>query len=251
MNATDSTNLFQTMSTLTDRLDTLERENNRLKWVAAALFVAVVIASSHSVLRKNKNVVARDLTIRDNHGNVRIELGLTDSGEPRLAMYGADGQSLLRLQGDNTDSASLTLSGQGKELVHLATGRNGYSSLILVDQANHNYSSFYQSGRGTTGLVMSHEVQGIQLGVQSDGISGIAVTDIQGIEKARLGNIPDEVSPAGLTHPGPKDPFRVVSPDEAMPRYLGDRNEVPRRNLRFIKKPTVRAADEFSAEVSG
>lgn len=230
MNVSDLTGVFASLSKVTDRLDTLERENRRLKWVSASLFVLamVAVAEGSTWVKKTQRLVVEELAIRDKAGNIRATLGLNRSGAPELALLDMEGVPLARLEGVNGNAAALTLSGNGDELVHLTSGQDRSSGLRFSDRVHNSHAAIYLNGDGTSGMVLSHEVMGVQVGVQPEGISGIAVTDADGRERGRLGNIPEDVSAAGLTHPNGRPPFRIVQPEEQRPprRRVGSSDPV-------------------------
>ena len=219
MNSVDVTGVLNSLAKVTDRLDLLERENRRLKWVAAVMFVGTVVAVAEgsTLIKKPKSPDVQQLVVRDAAGTARIMLGLNQSGDPELSMFNADGETLVRMEGQNGTSSSLMLAAKGNELVHLTSNPDGSAALRLSGVDQQSYAAMYLQGNGTSGVMLSHQVMGVQIGVQPEGISGIAVTDLDGVERGRLGNLPENISAAGLTHPNGKAPFRVVDPGDDPP----------------------------------
>ncbi len=108
-----------TLSAVTERLERLEKQNRRLKYVGAAALV-LVSAAIHmgQAAPVPETIEARRFLVIDTKGEPRAALGVTEGG-PTLALNDADGK--LR--------AALTVTEGGPALVLFdADGRSLFSA---------------------------------------------------------------------------------------------------------------------------
>jgi hypothetical protein len=86
-----------TIETLARRLDKVERENFRLKWLTAALVIGGIVIvgamltnldRAGSVLQKNRIIEAEKFVLKDSSGTVRAILGEATLGPPSAPTYG-------------------------------------------------------------------------------------------------------------------------------------------------------------------
>jgi hypothetical protein len=88
---------------LSERLERLEREGQRLKLGAGVLAVLGLLAAGPTALRAAgavPNLEARRFVLRDEGGRERGVLGLMPDGTARLVLRGPDGRVLADIGGD-------------------------------------------------------------------------------------------------------------------------------------------------------
>jgi hypothetical protein len=109
-NETESENY----STLLGRLQKLERDNHRMKRVGTVALVAISALIFMGQAGKNRALEADSLTIRDDKGNARMELGTTAEHMPFVRMFGGshDFPSLVLLA-EPSGSSLLFMNGTG------------------------------------------------------------------------------------------------------------------------------------------
>jgi hypothetical protein len=125
------------MASVDDRIALLERRVRGQQVVAALAVVvalaAVVVATKN---RPGETVSARAFHLVNAEGKTLARLGVTD-GAPVMAFYppGNGGQVLVGALGD--DLAGLgVISGDGKTVVQVATGREGNPTVSLTDKGH-------------------------------------------------------------------------------------------------------------------
>jgi len=218
------------LDALTERLDVLERENRRLKWVAALVFVTavVLVVEGTALVKPRKSLEARNLVIRDDAGKVRAQFGLDSLGRPEMAIFNSQGEKQIQLGAEDDNASGLMFTDHHQTRLHLAAGGDGSAGLRFFDRNQLSHTGLFLWPDGTNGLALTHDLMGIMLGVQPDGLTGIAVTDSEGNERGRLGGLPENVQCLGLTAHDGKAPFRVVSPESTAPiRIHGARQITP------------------------
>lgn len=130
---------------ITHRLESLERENRRLKWAGGAMLVgiAAVVLMGQAVPRAPRTVEAERFVLRDTRGKMRAEL-TNSAGEvgPALFLYHRNGdpdnpRHAIDLQVLD-DPGGLTRVGlrdsQGQMLAQLEVSTKGLVSLTLRDE---------------------------------------------------------------------------------------------------------------------
>ena len=88
------------METLVERLDRLERENRRLKWVGSVVLIgitALVLMGQAGPRHVFKIVQAEQFVLRDPSGQTRAVLGTVADGSAGLALYDRDGKDRAKL----------------------------------------------------------------------------------------------------------------------------------------------------------
>ena len=103
---------------LTERVETLERENRRWKRGGGFVLIAslVVVIGGAERADDPKVVEADQFIVRDKDGKERVRLGLASDGSPILFLRGKDGHNRVMLQaGDVDDCGKLILFGSGQE----------------------------------------------------------------------------------------------------------------------------------------
>lgn len=197
-----------TIEQLNARLDTLERDNKVLRWVAAALFVgaiALVGEVSGGLRKRDKgkpNVVeAEKIVVRDRDGRVRASFGMTDDGAPSLRMFDDHGTEVAALDTFADASARFNLNHKGLSRASLATRADGSAIFQFLDPTQIHSASLFSWQDGTSGLFMNRDKNAVMLGVQASGEAGVLVNNRAGTEKARLGTDRIDARSLGLVSP--------------------------------------------------
>jgi len=178
-----------TIEVVAERLDGLERENRRLRWMIAGLFAVACALLAPMRLGKpaGRVIDAEKLVIRNKAGQVRATLGLDASEQPGLKMFDRRGleQVALEVPGDN--SASLTLFDKGNTRVALDASADGSAGLRLFDRGQQSTSALFMWPDSTAGLTFNMGRQALMMGIQPNGQSAVFTTDSQGRENGRVG----------------------------------------------------------------
>jgi len=106
------------ISALTERMDTLERQNRRWRRGGGFSLIAGLVVMIGGAQKGNdpKVVEAEQFIIRDKDGKERVRLGLATGGAPALFLRGKDGHNRVILQASDEDNCgSLFLFGSGEE----------------------------------------------------------------------------------------------------------------------------------------
>ncbi len=205
-----------TIEKLNARLDTLERDNKVLRWVAAALFVGAIalVGEFSGSLRKEKGkpkvIEAEKIVVRDRDGKVRASFGMTEDEAPSLKLFDGHGTEVASLDTYADASARLNFSHKGLSRASLATKADGTAQLQFLDPGQTNVASLFSWQDGTSGLFMNHEKNAVMLGVQASGEAGVLVNNRGGTEKARLGTDRIDARTLGLVSP-------IAPPQEFLP----------------------------------
>jgi hypothetical protein len=142
------------LSTMTCRLDRLERRNRRLQ---GALAVILLLGGTVGVLGQagpsGKTVEAERFVVRDAAGKVRAELGITDQGGAKLDLGTADGRRVAYLGGDGATTL-FTLHGTTGSW-NLSLGPPPLGNHLALLDADHSVRLTLGSGaaeKGAAGL---------------------------------------------------------------------------------------------------
>src|SRR5947209_3129688 len=117
-----------TIEAVIGRLDGLERENRRLRWIAGGLLVGVVVLGAVAIFgpdRARRTLVAERLVIRDREGRVRASFGLDASGLPGLKIFDRRGLEQIELGIPSEDMSMLSFSDRGSNRFLLDTSIEG------------------------------------------------------------------------------------------------------------------------------
>jgi hypothetical protein len=185
----------RTMSTLTveavaERIDGLVRQNHRLQWIVAALFLAsvAVAAEMRRVMSPRAGVIeAKQLVIRDKEGRLRGVFGLDATEQPGLKMYDGRGLEQVALGIPYNDTSNLTFFDKGQTRLILDSSADGGSAFRLYDKEQQSTSTLFMWPDGRTGMSFKRSQDGLVMGIQPDGQSALFVTDGAGMEKGRVG----------------------------------------------------------------
>jgi len=166
------------MESLEDRIEHLERAGRIHRFVSGALLIALLagIALEHWRSRTT-SLQTRQLSIVDDQGRTRVQLGSFGSGAYGLTLFDAAGKprSLLELQGDDSprlsfanpagqslaeitvfqDAPRMSLANaDGVEFFSLTVEMDGSSRMSLLDQNGRSRVNLGASGDGSPGLVL-------------------------------------------------------------------------------------------------
>ena len=165
--------------TVAERLDALEADNQRLRRMTTALFIAagllvglclalVVVAARRGLPGAMASVVeSESFIVKDNDGNVRGAWGLDEDGAMRLVLQDAAGRAALNLTLLSDGSPGITF-----------TDSAGQSRLVLGLLPDQTTTLVFADQNGRTRTV---------LGLAPDGSSSLAFADRDGDTRAGLG----------------------------------------------------------------
>jgi hypothetical protein len=181
---------IQPLDSMTERLDGLERDNRRLRFLAAlTLGVAFLTSAAGLLLRgpAKRTIDAEKLVIRDKAGRIRGTFGLAADGLPGLILFDERGNEQIVLNVPSDGNSSLTFSDKGDARLMLNSSFDGSSSLRFMDKHEQSTSTMFMGQDSTAGLMMMNGKQGLTMGVQSDGRSAVFTTGQDGLENGRVG----------------------------------------------------------------
>jgi hypothetical protein len=218
------------MPTLEDvvfRLDGVEHENRRLKWVAGAMFIGMVAFGAMAVLGRRgtgQTLVAERLVIRDAQGRVRGSFGVDRDGLPALKVFDRRGLEQIELGVPCEDMAVLAFSDRGGNRARLETSIEGATTLRLFDDQERGKAALYIRPDGAAGLSMVDGDKNVELRFDGDGRPSVSMTNAQGLPleppplTAAAGSAPptEPISPASSS-------FGVDSDADAAGRHEAHR----------------------------
>ena len=206
--------------TINARFEAIERENRRLKWLlgCVALGTMVVAAERTSLIRQGGPIEADRFAIRDKSGTVRASLGLAYDGAPELLLFDAKGRESVGLRSTNHNAAQLSFQERGKQRVSLWASGEGSAALELSGPNRGSKASMFIWPDRTAGVSLADDLNGVMVGVQPDQLSGLCVTDAEGVERGRVGNLPPDAQCLGLTLRDGKAPFRITAAPAPKPK---------------------------------
>ncbi len=195
-----------TEAELAERIKRLERDNRRIKRLALAAFILVsALIFLYAERPVPQTLTARELDIRDSHGNLRIMLdtksnepGITfydAQGNPREVMYvGADGspdiafydvqgkpRAMIRTDAEGSPDIAF-FDSQGKPRAGMGVDANGSPEITLSDaQGNPRAVMYvYADGSPAFGLADAQGKPRAGMAVAADGSPRISLSDAQG-----------------------------------------------------------------------
>jgi hypothetical protein len=120
-----------------ERLESVEKQNRRLKWAGSLLLIAIALAGLAIVAVGRRTgppevIQARKFVLLDDKGRVRADLSMGRSGaEPELALYDEEGRVRAVLDADVTGPYLGFYDRNGLRQVVLGADQIGGSSLAL------------------------------------------------------------------------------------------------------------------------
>jgi len=204
-----------TIESIANRLDGLERQNIRLRWVAGGLFLAatiLMVEATVGISRAPRVVEAEKVVIRDKAGRVRAKLGV-EGLDPTLQMYDLRGREQVSLGVTGTDASALTLSDRGNAHIRLEARDDGGSSFRLFNSERGTTSHLFMTPAGVAGLSLTSggPMQGLTMGVLPDGQSAILANDSMGREIGRVGSASLSFDDFGLIWPPRRPPVETTA----------------------------------------
>lgn len=184
-----------TMKAIVYRLESVERENRRLKGagvVALAVIAAVVLTGQATPRQVASLVEAEQFVLRDSSGKARAWLNVSD-GAVNFALADREekSRSLIYVMADGTNGLILT-SKEGKTRVEMKVGANDVPTLSLVDLEGRRIGFFVLAdGRPALGLVDQTSRLRASLGLEADGRVRLTISDRAATERAELAVLPD------------------------------------------------------------
>jgi hypothetical protein len=180
-----------TIEAVAERLDGLERENRRLRWVAAGMFIAAAVLATETHLSKGPRTrgvhEVEKVVIRDKEGRLRASFGLDESGMPGLKMYDSRGLEQIVLGTPSDMNSTLAFFDKGQNRLTLDSSIDGSSALRFFDKGEKSSSVLFMGPDGSTGLTFDMGKQSLAMGVQPNGDSALFTTDATGREIGRVG----------------------------------------------------------------
>jgi hypothetical protein len=162
------------------RLDGLERENRRLRWVTAGLLTGFVLLGAMAILsrdRGGRTLEAQRLVIRDQDGRLRGSFGVDRDGLPALKVFDHRGHEQIELGVPSDDVATLALSDHGVNRVVLDTSIEGTTSLRLFDQWSRPRTAFLVRPDGSSEMSLGQGERSVTLALRPDGEPMLVTTD--------------------------------------------------------------------------
>ena len=166
------------MESLEGRIERLERAGRIHRFVLGALLIAVLAGMALEHWRsRTTSLQTRQLSIVDDQGKARVQLGSFGAGAYGLTLFDAPGKprALLELQGDGSprlsfanpagqslaeftvfqDAPRMSLANaDGVEFFSLTVEMDGSSRMSLLDQNGRSRVNLGASGDGSPGLVL-------------------------------------------------------------------------------------------------
>jgi len=126
------------IETLVQRLDDLERENRRLKWIGALVLIgiaALVLMGQAGPRRVFKHLQSEQFILQDPGGQTRAVLGTLADGSSGLVLYDRNGKERAKLIVLADGSSVLhALDKDGKLRAGLGVASDGSPGLLLGDR---------------------------------------------------------------------------------------------------------------------
>lgn len=184
-----TTMVHPTIEAVTERLDGLERENHRLRWIAGALIVGVLGLGAMAICardRVGRTLEAQRLVLRDKEGRLRGSFGVDGIGLPSLKLYDHRGLEQIALGIQSEDMSSLTLSDRGATRVLLETSVGGSTALRLFDSSEREQATLFLNPDCESGFRIAYGTQVMTMGLGPDGRMTVLTTDASGRQVDRL-----------------------------------------------------------------
>jgi hypothetical protein len=180
---------MSTNEAMTERLDGLERENRRLRWIATAMMAGALSLGAVAIFHRDrgaKKLETQQLVLRDQEGRLRGSFGVDEAGLPSLKVYDHRGLEQVMLGVQSDDMAMLSLSNRGATRILLDTSVDGYTSLRLFDPVQNEKASLVIKPDNAVGLRLAGGDQALRLGIAPDGRMTVLTTDSKGREVERI-----------------------------------------------------------------
>ena len=203
---------------LSDRVNRLERENRRLKWVGAVILIAAAGLSIWSARRetKNRSIEGERIILHDKKGKMLALLEGDKDGLPNLAFYGKEGRAQIKIGIDQVGGPNIDLQGvDEKGGVGMSVTTGGASSLVITEpggeyitlvaagkpdhsaaldignwEKGDDFSVFVRNGESTIHFLTENKGL-LAIGKGKDGAADIVVPDNDGKTRLILGRGPD------------------------------------------------------------
>jgi hypothetical protein len=172
-----------TIEAVSTRLDGLERENKRLRWIAGGLLAGLFVVGASGILgrdRGGRTLEAQKLVIRDKEGRVRGSFGVDHMGMPGLKILDRRGNEQIELGVPSEDTSSLAFYDRGTPRILLDTSIEGSTTLRLFDQSQMLRSAVLIKPDGAAELVMGHGKTAMTVAFPPDGQPLVITTDARG-----------------------------------------------------------------------
>jgi hypothetical protein len=172
-----------TIEAVSARLDGLERENRRLRWIAGGLLVALLAMGASAILgreRGGRTLDVQRLVIRDKEGRVRGSFGVDHVGLPTLKILDKRGNEQIELGVPSEDTSSLAFYDRGVARMLLDSSIEGTTSLRLFDQDQMMQSAVVIKPDGAAQFSVGHGKRALTLAFPRDGQPQVITTDAHG-----------------------------------------------------------------------
>jgi hypothetical protein len=179
-------NGYSDMEQLVRRIERVEKQNHRMRGLASVLgilLLAVVFMGAQSALYDGqfRNITAQGITIVDEMGKVKIEIGSSEEGAG-LRVFNARGQRVvgLGIAADEGGSGMVVADKEGMPRFGLGMDE-GVPSLAMADDAGKKVIGLGGSADGYGLVVMSgNEMERIGVGIDRKGTAGLVLYDHKG-----------------------------------------------------------------------
>jgi hypothetical protein len=183
---------------LSERVDRLERQNRRLRWLLLGLPVVALLvgAQAQQAVWKGKTVVAEEFILNDPNGKTRASLRVEKDG-PRLMLTDKDGRVRVSLAGDSEgdhqkDGPHLWLMDKdGRVRVNLAADNDGNGPGLHLANATGKLLATLRTAKNLYGMLglYENEQMPILIASRSDayGVGCVEFFDGNGHFKSSVG----------------------------------------------------------------
>jgi uncharacterized protein YndB with AHSA1/START domain len=149
------------LAAVVGRLEKVERENRRLKFVGAAV---LVVAAAGLVMGQawptSRTVEAEAFVLRDASGPARAAWHPSPGGGAALTFFDQAGNGRAMLRADRDGSPHLTLTDQAAQTrAVLRVEGNGSPGLVLFDQGGKMRATLYVVSDGSATLQLSDKAE--------------------------------------------------------------------------------------------
>jgi hypothetical protein len=104
---------------MAQRLDRVERESRRLRWLILGAFTlgAIALGLSQGVFDRTRTISAGTLLVRNSNGDVVASMGSNADGRPYLGFKDSKGSVVATISVGTDDRPSISFSDSNKRLV--------------------------------------------------------------------------------------------------------------------------------------